>query len=70
MLDSLRLYTKIYQDNINVTTWEKDTKKGETYYFTFVNGVWLAYYPLTNSLIISGRILRIIHDERSKNYLL
>lgn len=67
MLDSIRLYTKIYQDNINITTWEKDIKKGEIYYYTFVNGVWLAYYPLTHSLIISGRILRILHNERSRN---
>ena len=67
MFDSIRLYTKLNQKNINVTTWEKDVKKGESYYYTFVNGVWLAYYPLTNSLIISGRILNVIYNERSKN---
>lgn len=67
MVDSVRLHTKVYKDNIDVTTWDKVIIKDGYYHRIFVNRVWLAYYPSTNSLIISGRILNIVHNERSKN---
>ena len=67
MIDSVRLHSTFYKDDIDVSTWNEVLTKDGLYYQIFINGVWLAYYPNTHSLIISGRILKLVHNERSKN---
>lgn len=67
MVDSLRLYSRIPPNSINVSTWNKHIIKDGHYFQIFINGVWLAYYPLTNNLIISGKIINLVYNEKSRN---
>lgn len=73
MIDSVRFQTTIPQDKLLKSKWTKEKVpkgkyKGEEYYRAFMDGIWLGYYPLTKSLIISGRIINIICHNRISNF--
>ena len=67
MVDSVRLVYKLNPKNIDVTSWNKHITKDGHYFQIFINGVWLAYYPLTKNFIISGKIINLVYDEKSRN---
>lgn len=73
MIDSIRFQTTISQNNLIESKWTKEKVvkggfKGEEYYRTFIHGIWMGYYPISRSLVISGRIINIICHDRISNF--
>lgn len=71
MIDYVRLHTSITipQNVFNSMIWRKvEHDNGSFHYLYERNGVYLRYYPETENLTLSGKILMLLHDTQVLNF--
>ena len=69
MIDNVRVTIPIRAENIKLPEWEIKTDKDGVvlYYYRFLRRLWIAYYPDTENLLISGSLLGIKDYDRASN---
>ena len=58
MIDNIRIIIPVKENEIDVSNWNVkiDDKFLQAYYYIFIRGIRIAYYPTSENLIIGGKI--------------
>lgn len=70
MIDTIKTYLNTYEENLVKEKWtlSVDDETGEYYYCTFIDKIWIGFYPETANIIINGKYINIISDNKVDNF--
>lgn len=70
MIDTIKICLNTDESNLIKEKWTLSVieETGEIYYCTFIDKIWLGFYPDTSNLIINGKFIGVVSYNRVDNF--